>query len=624
MKKNNTTREVISYEIDKILAKGTPTLILILTLFSLLIVIFIGLLAFSINSNWSDGSSYYSIWKTIMFLLDAGNLSNENSSIVNIFLMSIVTLLGIFVTSTLIGIINNGIQNRIFRLRNGNSKIIEENHTIILGFNEGIFSILSELIKSNENKIKPVIVILGNLEKPIMEDIINDRIPIKRKTKIICHSGNTSDILSLEKCSVLSSKSIIVNESNDFDTLKCILAVVSILEKTTMSKSPFMTVVIKEYRNLRVAKLASKGYAEVLHFDDIIARIIAHTSYQSGLSKIFTELLDFDGDEIYIEKFPELAGKTFSDVLLYFKKSTVIGLKNDECKLNPPMNTIIDFDDFLILIAEDDGVSTPVESHYLTHELNFKESDAMQNQKKKEKLLVLEFNHLLHGVVKELDNYLDLGSKMTIAHSKPLTIHQSQYMDLLNLEINFIELDIYNPEVLEKLLLDGYSSIFILSDANEEDEVADSKTLMLLMQLRSLIEKYQLDITVTSEIKNVKNQVLASSTHISDFVVSSNIISLMVTQVSENRDLLHVFEDLLNSEGSEIYVRDSTIYVHEGNYIQVAELCKYFASQNKIFIGFENIKYQKGAYEKEIKINPPKDEFVTINESLKFILISEN
>jgi hypothetical protein len=59
---------------------------------------------------------------------------------------------------------------------------------------------------------------------------------------------------------------------------------------------------IKEADNLEAAELAGNGEAVFVYTADIIARITAQTCRQSGLSVIYSDLLQFEGDEIYIQE----------------------------------------------------------------------------------------------------------------------------------------------------------------------------------------------------------------------------------------------------------------------------------------------------------------------------------
>ena len=57
---------------------------------------------------------------------------------------------------------------------------------------------------------------------------------------------------------------------------------------------------------------------------------------------------------------------------------------------------------------------------------------------------------------------------------------------------------------------------------------------------------------------DVRNRSLAEVTRADDFIVSDRLISLLLTQVSENKQLNAVFADLFDAAGSEIYLRPIT------------------------------------------------------------------
>jgi hypothetical protein len=73
---------------------------------------------------------------------------------------------------------------------------------------------------------------------------------------------------------------------------------------------------------------------------DLIARV-AQTSRQSGLSVVYTELMDFGGDEIYFKHEPALSGKTFGEALLAYEDSSVMGIRKSDgtVLLSPAMDT---------------------------------------------------------------------------------------------------------------------------------------------------------------------------------------------------------------------------------------------------------------------------------------------
>ena len=78
--------------------------------------------------------------------------------------------------------------------------------------------------------------------------------------------------------------------------------------------------------------------------DDLISRIVVQSSRQSGLSAVYTELLDFDGCEIYTTEQPELVGKTFGEAILAYETSSADRpvRPRGPVSLNPPMETMIE------------------------------------------------------------------------------------------------------------------------------------------------------------------------------------------------------------------------------------------------------------------------------------------
>ena len=82
---------------------------------------------------------------------------------------------------------------------------------------------------------------------------------------------------------------------------------------------------------METARLVGRTEADWVLGTDLISRITVQTCRQSGLSLVYTELLDFDGDEIYFTEQPSLAGKTYAEAQLAFADCTVIGVLHGGC-----------------------------------------------------------------------------------------------------------------------------------------------------------------------------------------------------------------------------------------------------------------------------------------------------
>ena len=92
------------------------------------------------------------VWFTMMRALNAGTVGGDSGGVPFLATMFGVTIGGIFLVSTLIGILTSGLEARIDSLRKGRSLVCEKDHILILGWSPQIFSIVSELCIANESR----------------------------------------------------------------------------------------------------------------------------------------------------------------------------------------------------------------------------------------------------------------------------------------------------------------------------------------------------------------------------------------------------------------------------------------------------------------------------------------
>ncbi len=90
--------------------------------------------------------------------------------------MFVITLGGIFIISTLIGILNTGLEGKLAELRKGRSTVVERDHTVILGWSQQIHTVISEIVEANSNQPRRSIVILAERDKVEMEEEIRARV----------------------------------------------------------------------------------------------------------------------------------------------------------------------------------------------------------------------------------------------------------------------------------------------------------------------------------------------------------------------------------------------------------------------------------------------------------------
>jgi hypothetical protein len=380
---------------------------------------------------------------------------------------------------------------------------------------------------------------------------------------------------------------------------------------------------------MEVARIVGQDEAKLILSGDIIARITVQTCLQVGLSIVYTELLDFDGDEIYLQEEPQLVGKTFGESLFAYEHCSVMGLRQAAggVKVNPPMETVIQKGDRIITIAEDDDkVIFSGFSHVKIDESAIRQAGDEISQPKR--ILILGWNKRGATIVRELDNYIAEGSFLKIVADTPeVEVQQSGFAEnLQHLTIEFAAGDTTDRKLLDGLDLTSFQHIILLCYAEQLDaQAADAKTMITLLHLRDIEQKQGEAFSIVSEMIDVRNRALAAVAKADDFIVSDELTGLLLTQVSENAELLAIFHDLFDSAGSEIYLKPANNYValeREVNFYTVIESAR---KRGEIAIGYRLERYANDASRAYgVRVNPPKPEMIRFEPEDKIITLAED
>lgn len=632
-------KDKLRYAFDNTMARGPAALMLWLGILTLLVIVIMAGILTVFNIGPEGGTTPgmgEGMWLNLMHTLDAGNVAGAVGWTFRI-IMLLVTVAGIFIFSTLIGIISNGINTKLEDLRKGRSFVIEDNHTLILGWSSKIFTVISELSIANANQRKPRIVILAEKDKVEMEDEIRRQVPDLRTTKVICRNGNPCDISDLHIANPYQAKSIIIlhNETpaGDSEIIKTILAITNNPQRRP---EPYHIVAeLKEQANLEVAKMVAthqKGdetihELEAILSDELVARIMVQTSRQSGLSSVYVELLDFDGVEIYFTSAPQLTGKTFGEILFAYEDSAVIGmLKQDGgVKINPASDEKLEVGDKIIAISEDDDTLVLASHRAPIQEAAIR--DARPGAPQTEKTLLLGWNKRAAAIIREMDSYVAAGSTMHIVSQIPVEPAEVAAVEngLRHLKLQVEMRDTGNRAVLDSLGVEGYDHILLLCYDDRGAQEADSLTLITLLHLRDIAEKLNVDLSIVSEMYDIRNRELAEVTKADDFIVSDKLISLVLSQVSENKELMRVFDELFDAAGCEIYLKAIEEFAALGELITFATLVESARRKGMVAIGYR-IDAESGDPSKAygVKVNPGKSQKVIFKPGDKLIVISES
>jgi voltage-gated potassium channel Kch len=632
-----TLRERVAYIFDNFMSKGTLALIGGLAVLSLIVILLaatvltIGGVALAPQDSTAGLSFPEAVWESLMRTLDAGTMGGDVGWGYRLVMFLLPTLGGVFVISTLIGVLTAGVEGKLEELRKGRSRVLENDHTLILGWSPQIFTIISELVIANENRKRgAVIVVLAEEDKIEMEDAIRDRIEDARNTRIICRSGNPMDLTDLEIASPHTARSIIIlpPESDDPDSY-VIKAVLALTNNPNRRAGRYHIVTeIRDPKNMEVIRLVSEGDdVRAVLMGDLIARVTAQTSRQSGLSVIYIELLNFGGDEIYFQEEPALVGKTYGEVLLAYEDSAVMGLRraHGTVSMNPAMDSRIETGDKIFAIsADDDAVrlagltSIPVKEEAI-------QKKGVAHQVRAERALILGWNRCAATIIRELDNYVPKGSHLTVVADLEIEKEfKACCKVLVNQKASFRKDDTASRHTLDELNVGDFDHVIVLSYDDMGVQEADALTLVTLLHLRDIAEKQGRHFSIVSEMLDLRNRELAEVAHVDDFIVSDHLVSLMMSQLSENSELYEIFTDMFDPEGSEIYLKLVSDYVKTEEPVNFYTLVEAARRRGETAIGYRLLRETGQPPSYGVHTNPQKSNPVTFAEGDKIIVLAEN
>lgn len=636
-------KERMAYRVDNYMSKGPWSIFL-----ALLIVFAIGFLiigaariiagSFILNDVDAD----LGIWRIFLQLTDPGNMAQDNDSQWYVKVFAIVSgMFGIIFFSAVIAFITTQLDLKLEDLKKGKSKVLEEGHILILGWSSQIVEIIKEIIIANESERDGCVVILADEPKEDMDDFLNERIPDRQTTRIITRTGSTGSLASLERVASSAASSVIILPScgygadaeelahSDAHSLKTSLAVIASCGEQEL---PDMVVQVYNKSNEQIITKLAEGKVTVVDPEDMVAKIAVQTSRSTGLSAVYAGLIGFDGCEFYFTQ-SNWNGIAFRDVHFHYPDGIALGYKDEQgaIYINPPKDYVLQAKDEIIILAEDDStIQFKKKQLFTPGSFAYREQ---RMEKKREKILIIGWNNKGKTIIEQYEDYVVAGSEIDIipvGQCDELTDVVAEWKTQSN---NKVELKDVNPFELESLVTlspAGYDSIIILTSTSLDEERADANTINILLLLRELINRtVKVDgkkPQIITEVLNSENLELISATGANDAIISTKMVSKILAQVAQEPDILAVYDEIFQEDGSEIYLKPLDLYLQDApKSLSFADLIAIAQQRDEICLGYRS-KALKQDVEQNfgIILNPAKDTPIDVGDIDHIIVIAED
>ena len=415
----------IRYAIDNFMSKGSASIFLaLLLLFTLgfFIMVIIRILANLFLPDETLSGWLEIPWRVYVAVMEGSAAETDGDSNWAAKLTSIIgVLVGLILFSSMVAFITSVFEAKLAELRRGRSLVLENDHTLILGFGDRIIEIIRELIEANESEPDASIVILADNDKEEMDNIIRDNIIDSRTTRIITRSGIVTNINNLRKVQAEKTKSIIIMNSaaswKSKEELKLadalvLKSIMSIIATCDGDEHPPIVCEIHSDRDRELAENISNGTVKALNEVSVLSRMIAQLALsRNGLSVVYSDMVGFDGNEFYFFQ-PENGWGgplNFGESINRFKSSTPMGIHfaNGEIKLNPLPETKVSDDDELIVFAEDD--STIFYFDEPVYNSKIKKLPDVSTKLRKQRVAILNWTTKSNIIMEKLCTYVPSG-----------------------------------------------------------------------------------------------------------------------------------------------------------------------------------------------------------------------
>jgi hypothetical protein len=617
-----TIKERLRYRIDNTLARGVGMVLLWLGFLTALFVIIVAAVIQVTGIGPSDSSTSLTegVWLAITRSLDPGTFSGDEGDKFRLGMLA-VTLVGIFLGATIIGNISSGIDARLENLRRGRSSVVEIGHTLIVGRSDKLSVVIGELVEANRSERGRAIVVLTSEDPVQVTDDIRRDVKDFGTSRLVVRSGSPTRVNDLARMNPQDAKSVIVLSPDD-DTAQGYLVKV-VLGLNQLIPVGSATTIVAEADDDEVADALAEVVGSRLITiipSAIVARITAQVSRMAGLGAVYRELLDFDGDEMYIVPIPERwFGFSFGELTLASSNATIIGLRRADgsVSLTVDSESPVMTGDEAIGIAEDNSVfvfdrdpiawARPADHPVMTLELS------------RERTLIVGWSSTAHLIIKEIESHASEGSELVILIDPDSHVVAEVEAELALAEISKHSISLecgstISRAVLANVLGSGaFDHVMLLCERSTYGlDQADARVLLTLMHVRALLPDSASN--VIAELADPNNVELGRQGDNSEFIVSMELISLLLAQLGDSPHLAHVFADMFDGAGSTVAMHPVERYVPLGE-SDFESIIAAARNWGVVAIGYRTARAVggSGALPGGIRVNPPKSDRITFS-----------
>ena len=601
------------YRLERFVLSGTPGRLALMTGIVILLSLSAGFAAMWADPAFKNPAE--AIWWAFLRLTDPGYLGDDQGNAKRAISTGL-TILGLVVfVGGLVAIVTQWLNETVRKLEMGLTPVSMEGHVVLLGWTDRTVGIVRELVRSQDRarqlirfkkrKHLSIVVLAEELDASLLHEFRTQLGEDWDNSLITLRSGTPLRNEHLERVDFLRA-AVIVLPGADFaeggpDALdtRTIKTILSINQATASVEDrddlPLLIAEIHDSSKVSLARRAYRGEIELLASDRTTACLIAQNTRHEGLSFIYRELLDQDGNELYIRKCPELLDKPFHTVGAYFPWAIPIGVVYREGELwrshlCPKFDYVLQKRDHLVFLCENLQNSEPVLTDVTPYPELEKPKSYEEEEPKIRRILVLGWRHMLPALLDELDGFAFQHHEVTILTAVPLEKREREFqtfgLELERVTLEHIDGDYTMMADLERTDLESFDQVIMLaSEWVGTSEESDARTIVGYLLLRERLEALSHHPKIIVELTDESNQSLLTGDN-TEIIISAELEGHMLAQVTLRPELRAVFDTLFGSRPPMFDFRPAASYPEVvGEELEFEALQKIARQYEEIAIG---------------------------------------
>ncbi len=588
----------LRYHFDNAMAWSSLARFMLLVVFAG-VALAIGVVALYLFAPDADQSKdgWEAVWWSWGRVMDPGTGTADEGA--GLRLASILTtIVGLCVFVLLIGFVATSVQENLERLRQAGAPVAESGHTLVLGFSDNTLKLLEELALANHGARDACVVILSRRPKSEIVEAVLARFGAPRidRTRIVVREGSCTSVQDLLDVAVAQARSVVVMpDGGDGDNadVRVVKALLVLLRGLPVRPPAHLVAEVENAQRIDVIASIDPSAHVAVVAREFLSRLMIQSIRQPGLARVYGELLSFVGDEFYLRAVPaSLVGRRFGEACLAFEAVIVCGLARAGefgVLLSPPDDAPLREGDRLLVLAQDADVPLTVAPHTADATLPASELPPPAAQR----LLVVGYRPDLPAMLQEIDTGYPAGSEVTVLSALAPDEARARVLgrlgQLRNVAVEFVQGDTTLRETLERVTTRPFDAQVLVGDTEQPGDAAaiDARTLMTLLLIRGLQASgaFRTDRLV-SEIRDPRTKELASITALGDFVVSDELVSQLIAQVSMSPELAGVWTELTTNDGCELYVKPAGLYVRPDEPVSFFDVIARARRRGEVAIGW--------------------------------------